>query len=162
MKVDRRRVRNSVKCEFNGIEFNSKLEVMVYKTLLEQGIDAQYECESFKVSNDHDRPIIPFFTKNKYKRKNRHIEVLSANTVIDRRKVEGVTYTPDFQFEYKGKTIIIEAKGLPTEAYKYRFKLFRSHLEQLGDTRYEIWEIYTRTQLLDCIKHLRNEDIERH
>lgn len=140
--------------EYNNIKFKSLSEVMVYKTLLAEGFNPQYE-ENTYVIFDGFVPHIPFYTKNKFKRKNKNIEVLSHNTVKDNRPVDGITYTPDFVFEYNGKTIIIEVKGFANDVFPYKFKMFRKLLEYELNGNYEIWEIFTKTQLLELINNLK-------
>lgn len=101
---------------------------------------------------------MPFYTKNKFKRKNHNIDVVSKFTCKDMRPLTSMIYTPDFTFDYKGKHIIIEVKGFSTDTFVYRFKMFRASLEKREDKdKIELWEIYTKRQLLECLEHLNNE-----
>lgn len=155
--TDRRRVRNSKTKEYDGIKFKSLLECTVYKTLLKEGIKPKYEEEIYFLM-DGRVATVPFYTKNKFKRKNHNIEVISNATCKDNRPLASAIYTPDFTFDYKGKHIIVEVKGFATEIYAYRFKLFRLSLEEREDKdKYEVWEIHTKTQLLECLEHLKEE-----
>lgn len=154
---DRRRVRNSKATEYNGIKFKSLTECMVYKTLLSEGIKPKYEEEIYFLM-DGRVPTVPFYTKNKFKRKNHNIEVISHATCKDNRPMASAIYTPDFTFDYNNKHIIVEVKGYATEVYEYRFKLFRLSLEEREDKdKFEVWEIHTKKQLLECLGHLKNE-----
>lgn len=152
-----KKIKNATPKEYNGIKFRSLLEVMTYKTLLQEGFLPEYENKTF-ILKDSFQPSIPFYTKNTFKRNNKNIEVLSSTTVIDKRVIKPITYTPDFIFEYKNKIIIIEVKGMANDVYPYKLKLFRCILENIITTKnYELWEIHSKKQLLDCIKHLKDE-----
>lgn len=155
---ENKKIRNASPKEYNGIKFKSQLEVMTYKTLLQEGIEPSYEKETY-VLWDGFVPTVPFYTKNKFKRKDRRIEVLSPSTCRDNRPLSQITYTPDFTFDYNGKHIIIEDKGIQNDVYPYKFKMFRNGLEQREDKdRFEVWEIHTKKQLLECLQHLKAEN----
>ena len=49
MHNDNRRVKNTHPKEYNGIQFKSLAEVMVYKTLLSEGIEPKYEAERYYI-----------------------------------------------------------------------------------------------------------------
>lgn len=154
---DKRRVRGSKAKEYNGLKFKSLAEIMVYKTLLSNGITPKYEEEVFFLLEGL-LPSVPFYTKNRFKRKNHNIEVLSPFTCRDNRPLDSMIYTPDFTFDYGGKHIIIEVKGFATDVFAYRFKLFRISLESREDKdRFEVWEIHSKRQLLECLEHLKQE-----
>lgn len=155
---DKRRVRGSKAKVFNGLKFKSLAEIMVYKTLLSKGITPKYEEEVFFLLEGL-LPSVPFYTKNRFKRKNHNIEVLSPFTCKDNRPLDSMIYTPDFTFDYGGKHIIIEVKGFATDVFAYRFKLFRISLEGREDKdRFEVWEIHSKRQLLECLEHLKQDN----
>lgn len=155
--VENKKIKNAHPKEYNGIKFKSQLEVMTYRTLLEKGFTPKYEEETY-ILWDGFIPSVPFYTKNSFKRKNCHIEVISPATVKDKRPVQCAVYVPDFTFDYKGRHIIVEVKGFSTDVFKYRFKLFRKSLEYREDKdKLEIWEIFTKKQLLDCIRILKEK-----
>lgn len=154
---DNRRVRNAHPKEYNGIKFKSLAEVMVYKTLLSEGLNPQYEKEIYNIL-DGTTVSVPFYTKNKFKRKNHNIKIISNTTCIDNRPLSSLIYTPDFTFDYKGKHIIIEVKGFSSDCFMYRFKLFRISLEKREDKdKFEVWEIHTKKQLLECLEQLKQK-----
>lgn len=155
--TDNKKIKNARPKEYNHIKFKSQLEIMTYKTLLEKGFNPKYEEETF-ILWDGFIPSVPFYTKNSFKRKNHNIEVISPFTVKDKRPPSNITYTPDFTFDYNGKHIIIEVKGLQNDVFPYKFKMFRKSLEKLNDKdNIEVWEIFTKKQLLECIEHLKQE-----
>ena len=164
MGKENKKIKNAHPKEYNGIKFKSQLEVMTYKTLFELGLNPQYEKEKY-VLWDGFIPTVPFYTKNSFKRKNHNIEVLSPFTVKDKRPPTKISYTPDFTFDYKDKHIIIECKGMVNDVFPYKFKMFRKSLETLNDKdAIEVWEIFSKRQLLECIEHLKqntNGDTER-
>lgn len=150
------KVKNATPKEYGGIKFKSVLEVSVYKTLLQEGFNPEYEKHTYVIW-DGFVPTVPFYTKNKFKRKNKNIEVISPVIVKDNRPLDSITYTPDFVFKYGGKTIIVEVKGFENDVFPYKFKMFRYHIQDnhslYGDC--EIWEIFTKKQLLECINLLK-------
>lgn len=153
--TDKRRVRNSKAKEYNGLKFKSLTEIMVYKTLLSEGIEPKYEEEVYTIL-EGTIATVPFYTKNRFHRKNHNIEVLSSSTCKDNRPLPSLIYTPDFTFDYAGKHIIVEVKGFSTDQWIYRFKLFRKSLEEREDKdKIELWEIHTKKQLLECLQHLK-------
>lgn len=152
--MENKKIINASPKEYNGIKFKSLAEVMVYKTLIQQGFNPLYEKETFLLWEGFIPRTVPFYTKNTFKRKNHNIEVLSHYTAKDKRPLSGITYTPDFTFNYGEKKIIVEVKGFQNDVFPYKFKMFRKYLESL-DGDYELWEIFTKKQLLECINHLK-------
>lgn len=153
--ADNRRVRNAQSREYDGIKFKSLAEIMVYKTLLDEGFAPQYEKETFVIA-DKINPTVPFYTANSFHKKNKNIEILKKSACKDSRSLSQVTYVPDFTFDCNGKHIIVEVKGFSTDTFKYRFKMFRLSLEQREDKdNLELWEIHSKRQLLECISNLK-------
>ena len=156
--IGNKKIKNATPLSYDGIAFKSKLEVMCYKVLKEQGFNPLYEQKHYTLF-DSFIPNVPYYTKNTFKRKNKNIQVISPFTVIDNRKNTAWVYTPDLYFEYDNYIIIIEVKGFYNDVYRYKTKLFRYRLEQLQkeDTNhtYEYWEIHTKKQLLECISHIK-------
>jgi hypothetical protein len=144
--VNNKKIKNATPYSFNGIAFKSKLEVMVYKTLLENNINANYERETFLLWEGFS-PTIPFFTKDK-----RHTLVNNS------RKLLGITYTPDFTFDYNGWHVVIEVKGFQNDVFPYKFKMFRKYLEKIQSKKgikFILAEIFTKSQLLEFIQILK-------
>lgn len=155
--MENKKIRNATPISCQNIAFKSKLETMVYKTLIEEGFSPQYEPTRYELWGKQE-PTIPFYTKGKFKKLNKHLTALSSDTVKDMRPLSPIHYTPDFVFSHGSKTIFVEAKGMQNDVYPYKMKLFRAYLEQYTDKEnYEIWEVYTKRQLLTLIKHLHEE-----
>lgn len=154
---ENKKIKNAHPKEYNHIKFKSQLEVMTYKTLFELGLNPQYEKEKY-VLWDGFIPTVPFYTKNKFKREDHRIEVISKATCKDNRPLSSICYTPDITFDYNDKHIIIECKGIANDVYPYKFKLFRWLLEQREDKdKFEVWEIHTKKQLLECLEQLKQK-----
>lgn len=149
-----KKIKNASQKEYNGIKFKSQLEVMTYKTLLQAGFLPLYEQRTFTIWQGFIPSKVPCFTRNTFKRKNKNLTLIEENTVIDNRSLADITYTPDFIFEYRNKTIIVEVKGFQNDVFPYKFKMFRKYLESI-EGNYIIWEIFTKKQLLECINHLK-------
>lgn len=152
--MENRKIKNATPKEYNGIKFKSLAEVMVYKTLLQQGFNPQYESETFHIWEGFIPNKVPFYTRNTFNRKNKNIEVISDTTVKDNRPLQDITYTPDFIFYYNSIKVIVEVKGLQNDVFPYKFKMFRKYLERQNEP-YMLWEIFTKKQLLECINLLK-------
>ena len=101
------------KVSFDGIQFQSGLEVYMYKALKEASIVAEYEPMSYTLLEGFDLEGICFEKqangKGEYK---------------DRgcKKVLPIKYKPDFV----GRDFVIECKGRANESFPLRWKLFKS------------------------------------
>ena len=142
-----RRVVNATPFTYNGINFRSKTEVMVYKTLIENGFSPRYEEETFYYWEGL-RPTVPFYDLGR----DRHLH-------LNMKKLVCSKYTPDFTFWSGGFKIIIEVKGYANDIYPLKKKFFRAYLETL-DYPVIFAEIYTKRQLLEFIEKIKNETTE--
>ena len=147
-----KKIKNTNKKQYNGIQFKSQLEVMVYKTLLQEGFNVIYEEKPY-ILWEGFKPTIPFYDQNKHTR----LLELKANKIID------IKYTPDFTIYYKNKIIFIESKGKENDVFYIKKKMFRYLLE----TKYNnkelnlfpmYFEIYTKKQLLQAINIIKQYD----
>ena len=142
-----RRIVNATPYTYDGIDFKSKTEVMVYKTLIENGFSPRYEEETFNFWEGF-RPTVPFYDLGK----DRHLH-------LNMKKLIGSKYTPDFTLWSGGFKVIIEVKGYANDIYPLKKKFFRAYLETL-DYPVIFAEIHTKRQLLEFIETLRNETTE--
>lgn len=134
-----KKIKNATPFEFDNIHFKSKLEVMTYKTLKEAGFLPQYEPTKFIIWEGF-KPTIPFYNKDKNTKQLKR----------DSKKLINITYCPDFVFEYKNHTIIMEIKGFENDLFPIKKKLFRAYLEKnMPNSLY--FEVYTKKQLLQAI-----------
>ena len=76
----------------------------------------------------HERFFLRLISKN---------TLLYTEMVVDEainrgdKKVLGIRYTPDFV----GEDFIIETKGRANESFPMRWKLFKKHMQEIGDDR---------------------------
>ena len=54
------------------------------------------------------------------------------------RRVRSMEYVPDFRFTRDGQTVVVDFKGVKTEAYKLKAKLFR---QRYPDLVFEEWDV---------------------
>ena len=122
-KTANKKVRNAVSKVYKGIKFRSKLELFTYKKLEEAGIKSLYEerkfvlMEGFRFEQDSIEPSNKRATKGEY--------------INHADKVRDITYTPDF-VDPNGKWII-EVKGFANDVFPLKWKLFKKHLQQIGN-----------------------------
>lgn len=147
--MENKKIKNATKVQYNNILFNSKIELMVYKTLVEKGFSPKYEPHKFTVFEGY-KPTVPFYTINK------NTKELSLNNV----KQIAITYTPDFILRYKEWTVIIEVKGKMNDVYPYKRKMFRKFLEDNTKGNVLFFEVYTKKNVLQMIEIIKNYESE--
>ena len=123
------RVKNATKVDAYGLHFRSKLELYTYEAFMKAGIPVKYEPKHFI--------LLPKFS-------------------YLGEKIRPITYLPDFIGKYKGKSFVVECKGLLGESIPLRAKLFKHYLQQhRSKMRYYI--VRNHKQVDDLIKELQNE-----
>ena len=117
---------NSVATIHDGISFKSRLEVNCYKLLKEAEIKFKYEPTSYEVLGSF------LFEHNSFERLSN-----GKGDFINRgeKKVNAITYKPDFV----GEGFIIETKGLRTESFNLRFKLFKKWIQNNSNKKISIY-----------------------
>lgn len=155
MESQNKKIKNAQITKLGDIQFKSVLESRVYQTLKEHGFDPQYEPVKF-VLFDGFEPKTKLLTHMKIKRINKHLTIVGDGCIQDSRSVHPITYTPDFIFVYQNKTIIVEVKGIPNDVFPLKFKMFRKYIDEHWESdSVEIWEIFSKKQLLSCINLLK-------
>lgn len=114
-KTKSRKVVNSTKTKVDGIEFQSVLESQMYTLLREANIKFGYESKKYKTMESGS------YQNECWERATR-----ASKRMIDRRKIIGVEYTPDFIAD--DESWFIECKGRPNESFPIRWKLFKNML----------------------------------
>lgn len=127
-----KKIKNATSIEFDRILFKSKIELTMYKTLKDAGLDPKYEAETFVVMDG-------FKTSHPYYKKS------SKNYTV-----RPITYTPDFIVKINDLTIFFEVKGFVNDTYPIKKKLFLNYLEKQC-INYLFFEVYNKTQLLNAI-----------
>lgn len=97
------RVKNATKVDKYGLHFRSKLECYTYEAFMNAGITVKYEPKHFT--------LLPKFE-------------------LFGEKIRPITYLPDFIGSYKKKKFVVECKGMVTESFPLRFKLFKYYLKK--------------------------------
>lgn len=138
-----KKIKNASPLEYDGIQFKSKLEKMIYQTLKENSLPVEYEPHKFIIWEGF-RPSVPFYDKDK---KTRLLK-------LENKKIIDITYTPDFVFNYNGYLIVLEAKGLENDRFYLKKKMFRKWLE-INQPKSIYFEIYTKRQLLQAINIIK-------
>ena len=128
--------------EYNGITFDSRLELYCYKKLEEAKIDFRYVPITFE--------IVPSFTFNEdsYEEDKR----VGKELVAKPKKIRNINYTPDFV----GEDWIIETKGIKNESFPMRWKLFKKHLVDKG-LKYKLFMPRNQSQVDQCIEMIKKE-----
>lgn len=113
------KVVQSKKIVIDGITFQSTLEGRMYTLLKQAGIKATYEGDKYKT--------LPSFTFEGecYERARK-----DSKEMVNRPKVLGISYTPDFIGE--NEEFFIEVKGRANESFPIRWKLFKLMLQEQG------------------------------
>lgn len=148
-----KKIKNATSTEFNGIKFKSKSEVMVYKTLLQEGFKPNYEPTKYIIWEGF-KPSVLTYKPDK-----------SGELIIQNKKLIDITYTPDFLFVAPdNKTLVIlEVKGFCNDLYPVKEKMFRKFLEELSENYNQpviFFQIKTKKQLLQAIKII-NENFKK-
>lgn len=135
---------NSVATVYDGVSFKSRLEVNCYKMLQEAGIVFKYEPTSYEVLGSF------LFEHDSYERM-----ANGKGDFINRglKKVNSITYKPDFV----GKGFIIETKGLRTESFNLRFKLFKKWIQENATTPVAIYMPQNLTEIKETIRLIKEK-----
>ena len=112
----------SKKVTYDGVVFASGLEKYMYIALKKAKLKFEYEGENFTLIESFK------FNSQAHERQNN-----GKGEYINRgdKKILGIRYTPDFV----GKDFVIETKGRANESFPMRWKLFKKHMQEIGDDR---------------------------
>ena len=147
--VGNKKVRNATACEYNGIKFKSRLERTVYKIGVEQ----------YKFPLEYESLKTVLFVGSKLE-----CYVYQPNRlrqlVLDTTKLRDITYSPDFHFFKKSKLketclIVIEAKGLKTDAYSLKKKMFLSLKNAEWGQNFYFFEPHNILQIKQCFEIIK-------
>lgn len=146
--MDNKKIVNASPTDFDGIHFKSRLEVLVYKTLKEAGLNPQYEPTTIVIWEGF-RPTVPFYDKAK-----------TGKMMLKMSKLIDIKYSPDFVVEYGKVRAYIEAKGFENDVFYIKNKLFRAWLEKQKDCLplyFEVWSKKQTLQIIDIIKNYESQ-----
>ena len=120
-----------------GVELKSILEGRIYKYMIDNGFDVEYEPQSFLLWKGGPTHT-PFYNAKK------------GDLKYFKSDLEDITYKPDFIFNHNGRIVFVEAKGWENDGFPIRKKLFRKYLDDnynKGEALF--FEIHS-------MKHLKN------
>ena len=127
------KVKNATAVDAYGIHFRSKLELYTYEAFMKAGIPVKYEPKHFT--------LLPKFE-------------------IFGEKVRAITYLPDFIGRYKKYTFVVECKGMITDSFPIRWKLFKHYLKRKR-SKMRYYLVRNHKQVDDMIKNiLENGNLE--
>lgn len=150
--MENKKVKGATECSEDGIPFKSIWEKTVYIMLRDAGLNPKYEDTKI-ILQESFSPKVPFYTrvkKSKSKRKK------PSGFINNTDKVRAITYSPDFTVYYNNKTYFIEAKGMKTDSYQIKVKLYRKWLEENCKTSVA-FEVYTVKNVKETIQMIKNE-----
>lgn len=113
-----KKIKNATPTEYNNIQFKSKQEVNSYKRLIEAGFMPEYEKTTYTLVPKLTLSNVLYYIPHKIK------------VLVSKSSCLPLTYTPDFEFNYKGYTIFYEIKGRPNDTYPLKRKLFLKYLDE--------------------------------
>lgn len=129
MKLQRsnKKIINATPISVGGIQFKSRLEASVYKTLVDRGLEPLYEPDTFI--------LFEGFKPDLY-----YIDGKEKTT-----KFQDVKYTPDFRVIVNDKIVYIEVKGFDNDVYPYKKKMFLHTIKNMENVIF--MEVHTRKGL---------------
>ena len=144
------KVKNAKKVEYDGLKFDSALEVFTYKQLKLLGVEFQYEGITYE--------LIPSLVFQRMTGLWPNKSGKDKKTLRLREKVQKKTYTPDFTLQWKSYFIVIEAKGQENDDYQSKKKLFLKLIEDgmVSDSFVYFMEPHNQAHVKECIEFIKN------
>ena len=129
MPSSKGRVKNATKVDKYGLHFRSNLACYTYEAFMNAGIPVKYEPK--------------------------HFTLLDKFVYLD-EKIRAITYLPDFVGSYKGKQFVVECKGMITESFPLRWKLFKRYLKS-HRSKHKCYLVRNHKQVEEMIDDIKNE-----
>jgi len=85
----------------------------------------------------------------------KHFTLLDKFVYLD-EKIRAITYLPDFVGSYKGKQFVVECKGMITESFPLRWKLFKRYLKS-HRSKHKCYLVRNHKQVEEMIDDIKNE-----
>jgi len=140
-----KKIRNATVSRKGKKIFRSKIELFTYNELKKNKIPFKYEEVRFEII-----PSFKFESVSLEKKKSRGRNILKEVG----SKIRGATYLPDFVNLEEGW--IIEVKGLRTEAFNLRWKLFKKYLVD-NKLFYDLYMPGNQGQVKEVIKIIKKK-----
>ena len=128
MSSTKGRVKNATKVDKYGLHFRSKLECYTYEAFMKAGIPVEYEPKHFTLLNKFE---------------------------YDKEKIRAITYLPDFIGNYKNNKFVVECKGMITESFPLRWKLFKYYLKR-HRSKHRCYMVRNHKQVDEMINDIKN------
>lgn len=142
-----RKMINSIATTIDNVKMKSRLEGTMYQLLKSNKIPFKYESDSFILSDS-------FIFDNDY-----YARLSSGKGDYCNRgykRVNTITYKPDFIIKTDSYFAIIETKGYATEAYNMRMKLFKSYLNR-NNINCDIFVPQIKAECLETVEIIKNK-----
>lgn len=140
-----KKVKNATAVNKGKNKFRSKLELYTYNELKKAKLEFKYEEDRFEIV-----PAATFEGTSFEKKVEKKKVVIKYVTGAVRK----ITYLPDFTNLEQGW--IIEVKGLRTQSFDIRWKLFKKHLADNGLT-YDLYMPGNQAQVKECVSIIKNK-----
>lgn len=157
-KIVNKKVKNATKLSYNNLVFDSKLELYCFKRLVDEKIDFYYQHECNKIE------LLPKekLNFNCYEPKKGNKSIVLTNYLQ-----RPMTWSVDFvSTNIQDLTInnylwFIETKGFKTDAFKHKYKLFKSQtnmlLKALPNLDIDIFLPRSQYQVEECINMIKEK-----
>ena len=147
---------------YDGIKFDSKLEIACYQLLKDNKLYFKYNENKYILLDKFRLSNVSFY-QAMYKKKKLvgYGEYLTKKG--EKQAFTQMTYSPDFVFENDKLLLIIETKGNPNDVYPYKRKIFLDILERdFKHKKVYFFEPRNKKQIIETIKKIKdvlNEEI---
>tara|TARA_R110000765_G_scaffold52980_1_gene106389 strand:+ start:293 stop:889 length:597 start_codon:yes stop_codon:yes gene_type:complete len=145
MRNKKGKIKNVQSAKIDGIQFRSRLEAFTYLELKKEVIKFDYEKEKFVLLD-----------KLKYENVSIEKRKKKGKLVFDQAltSIRSTTYLPDFTNLEDGW--IIEVKGMKTDVFNLKWKLFKHHLVK-NNLNYELYMPGSKKQILQCVAMIKEK-----
>lgn len=152
--MDNRKVIGAKKKEYNGIIFDSMLELNTYKLLEKENFEFTYNETTIVLADKFRLDNINFYNSTRTRKFSQALTKDGKKAVIGE-----MTFTPDFILGNEDTVIIIETKGWANDVYPYKRKLFFNSIKDSNSTIYyfEPKNLREVKDSITIIKELLNE-----
>lgn len=152
--MDNKKVIGAKKKEYNGIIFDSMLELNTYKLLEKENFEFTYNETTIVLADKFRLDNINFYNSTRTRKFSQALTKDGKKAVIGE-----MTFTPDFILGNEDTVIIIETKGWANDVYPYKRKLFFNSIKDSNSTIYyfEPKNLREVKDSITIIKELLNE-----
>ena len=137
---------NAQKHVYDGVKFDSGLEVFCYKQLKSSGIAFEYNTMSFVLADSFRPDNVLIYKYNK-----------EHGFICKNQAERGQIYTPDFVIKDGNRIFIIECKGRANERYPLMRKAFFRMMDLDNNNRYFFFEPANNKQVISTIETIMSK-----